>query len=119
MMRLLPLTHIISGTLALITFWLPMNAKKGGKLHTRSGWAYIFAMVGVAITALLMGVWRLFFDPQATPASHTSQSSFCCLSNHDSCLLFHCYFGVASGFLNLKIAGISIRLICQHKGFFH
>jgi uncharacterized membrane protein len=46
-----------------------MVAQKGGKLHTRSGWAYVFGMTGVAITALFIGIWRIFYDPNATPAT--------------------------------------------------
>ncbi|MFS0577085.1 DUF2306 domain-containing protein [Sporosarcina sp. 179-K 3D1 HS] len=55
-------THIISGFLALCVFWLPIITKKGGKLHTRIGWVYVWAMASVSVTALGMGIYRLTWD---------------------------------------------------------
>lgn len=54
--------HIVSGFLALIVFWIPIVAKKGGRLHNRVGWIYVGAMAVVAITALWMGIYRLAWD---------------------------------------------------------
>lgn len=56
--------HIIAGFTALLVFWIPVVTKKGGKAHVRSGWVYVWAMGAVAISALVMGIWRIGFDPQ-------------------------------------------------------
>ncbi|WP_319005470.1 DUF2306 domain-containing protein [Metabacillus litoralis] len=47
--------HIIGGFVALFVFWVPIITKKGGKLHTRFGWLYIYGMIVVAISAFYMG----------------------------------------------------------------
>ncbi len=54
--------HTVSGCLALSTFALPIILKKGGKLHARFGWAYVFGMAGVAVTSIIMALMRLFLD---------------------------------------------------------
>ncbi|GEB35169.1 hypothetical protein [Brevibacillus parabrevis] len=61
--------HIIAGFTALLVFWIPVVTKKGGKAHVRSGWVYVWAMGAVAISALVMGIWRIGFDPQKTGES--------------------------------------------------
>lgn len=50
---LLVTTHIAAGALALVLFWIPAIARKGGRVHVRSGQAYLLAMYAVSITALL------------------------------------------------------------------
>jgi hypothetical protein len=57
--------HIFAGFAALLLFWIPIVTKKGGKVHVRVGWAYVIAMAAVAVSALIMGVWRIFIDPEA------------------------------------------------------
>ncbi|RFU61822.1 DUF2306 domain-containing protein [Peribacillus glennii] len=57
--------HIIAGFLALIIFWIPMVTKKGGKIHNRVGWIYVYSMSIVAASAFYMGVYRVFFDTNA------------------------------------------------------
>jgi hypothetical protein len=46
--------HIAVGSIALIVFWIPAFAKKGGKLHIRAGWVYVACMGVVVVTALTM-----------------------------------------------------------------
>ena len=46
--------HIAAGTIALIVFWIPAFAKKGGKLHIRAGWVYVVCMSVVVVTAFTM-----------------------------------------------------------------
>ncbi|MFO0553703.1 MAG: hypothetical protein U0271_35295 [Polyangiaceae bacterium] len=36
--------HIITGSVALASFWVPIISKKGGQLHRRAGWVYSIAM---------------------------------------------------------------------------
>lgn len=58
--------HILFGSLSLMSFPIPMLARKGGSLHRNSGWVYVAGMLGVAVTALLIACWRIFFDPEPT-----------------------------------------------------
>ena len=47
-------THIAFGSLALALFWIPVAARKGGRLHVRIGWAYVVCMSVVVLTAFTM-----------------------------------------------------------------
>lgn len=40
--------------MALVLFWIPVIARKGGKLHIRIGWAYVVCMSCVVLTAFAM-----------------------------------------------------------------
>ncbi|WP_332888707.1 DUF2306 domain-containing protein [Domibacillus epiphyticus] len=60
--QLILILHIIGGFTALFTFWIPVVTKKGGKLHSMSGWGYVGGMIVVAISAFYLGMYRLF-DP--------------------------------------------------------
>ncbi|GIQ70504.1 DUF2306 domain-containing protein [Xylanibacillus composti] len=55
-------THIVGGFLALSVFWLPIVAKKGGRVHNNVGWVYVWAMAAVSVTAFFMGIYRLTWD---------------------------------------------------------
>ena len=46
--------HIAAGAVALVLFWIPVIARKGGKLHIRIGWAYVVCMSCVVVTAFAM-----------------------------------------------------------------
>ncbi|RYF62889.1 MAG: DUF2306 domain-containing protein [Cytophagaceae bacterium] len=46
--------HVIAGTVALLVGLVSMFSKKGGKAHNRSGIVYVWCMIIVAATALLM-----------------------------------------------------------------
>jgi hypothetical protein len=48
--------HIAAGTLALASMWIPLVARKGGRVHRRAGWVYVGAMTVLAVTALPLGV---------------------------------------------------------------
>ncbi len=47
-------THVTAGGLALLLFWIPAIAPKGGKTHVRAGWFYVACMSVVVVTALAM-----------------------------------------------------------------
>lgn len=47
--------HILAGFTALIVFWIPLVTKKGGMIHRRVGWIYVWAMGIVSATAFLHG----------------------------------------------------------------
>jgi hypothetical protein len=46
--------HIAAGSIALILFWIPAIARKGGRTHIRAGWFYVACMSVVVVTALAM-----------------------------------------------------------------
>ncbi|GAB2521314.1 DUF2306 domain-containing protein [Spirosoma aerophilum] len=46
--------HIATGFSALLVGLIPMIAKKGGQLHNRAGLIYVYCMIAVAISALML-----------------------------------------------------------------
>ncbi len=46
--------HIAAGSIALILFWIPAVAPKGGRTHIRAGWVYVVCMSVVVVTAFVM-----------------------------------------------------------------
>lgn len=54
--------HILAGATALLIFWLPLVAKKGGPLHRRVGWVYSVCMDVVEVTAWIVCGSRLLFE---------------------------------------------------------
>ena len=57
-------SHIVVGAAALLLFWVPILATKGGQLHIRVGRIYVIAMYTVSVTAFLASVLALV-DPVA------------------------------------------------------
>ena len=56
------IAHIVLGSAALLLFWLPLIAKKGGIKHIQFGRYYEYVMYGVAMTGALMASIVLY-DP--------------------------------------------------------
>jgi uncharacterized membrane protein len=54
------ITHILTGFTALVVGLVPMFAKKGSRLHNLTGLFYVYCMITVAITALLLCVLQPF-----------------------------------------------------------
>ncbi|UFH55612.1 DUF2306 domain-containing protein [Spirosoma sp. KNUC1025] len=52
--------HIATGFTALLVGLIPMFSKKGSRLHNRAGLIYVYCMIVVAITALLLCVLQPF-----------------------------------------------------------
>jgi uncharacterized membrane protein len=46
--------HIAAGLAALASFWIPMVAPKGGRLHRRAGWVFVGGMAVVSATAIVL-----------------------------------------------------------------
>ena len=46
--------HIAAGSIALILFWIPAIARKGGRTHVRAGWFYVGCMSVVVVTAFAL-----------------------------------------------------------------
>ena len=60
--------HILAGFTALTVFWIPLITKKGGMIHRRVGWIYVWAMGIVAATAFYMGIYRIGLDASRNAA---------------------------------------------------
>ncbi|SOD96172.1 DUF2306 domain-containing protein [Spirosoma fluviale] len=52
--------HIATGITALLVGLIPMIAQKGGRLHNRAGLIYVYCMIAVAVSALLLCVLQPF-----------------------------------------------------------
>ncbi|MCX6213363.1 DUF2306 domain-containing protein [Spirosoma sp.] len=52
--------HIATGITALLVGLIPMITKKGGRLHNRVGLIYVYCMITVAVSALLLCVLQPF-----------------------------------------------------------
>ena len=53
------LLHVLLGAVSLFAFWLPALTRKGGKLHRKAGWFYVWAMLGVVVTAAVLSLLLL------------------------------------------------------------
>ncbi|MEK9542851.1 MAG: hypothetical protein VW016_05205 [Luminiphilus sp.] len=91
--------HIVTGSVGLITFWIPVVGRKGGRNHRRFGQLFINALLATGLTALAIATTTLF-DPVATHPH---------LSNHD-------VFGdpqmisVIFGWMMLYLATLTVNL---------
>lgn len=71
-LAILRLTHVVIGCVGLVMFWIPMFARKGGRLHKRAGRLFAMCALYAGGTGLVMSVWALvhppsfFGDPQMT-----------------------------------------------------
>lgn len=54
LLTLLLITHVAAGFIALLVGLVSMFTKKGGRLHNRAGLVYVWCMITVAATALLL-----------------------------------------------------------------
>jgi hypothetical protein len=70
---LLFICHIVLGTIALITFWIPIASKKGGINHVKFGRYYGFIMYSVALSGAVMAT-LVIIDPMAIKG-HLLQNS--------------------------------------------
>ena len=64
MMKMLLYVHIAGGSAALLSMFIPMASRKGGRTHRRAGWVFVAGMTIVSITALALSGARYFFDPR-------------------------------------------------------
>ncbi len=57
------LLHIIAGAIAPVTAIVAFTARKGGKLHVRSGRYFAWSMLIVALTGIMLDVVRVTCSP--------------------------------------------------------
>jgi hypothetical protein len=65
MFQILLALHVAGGSAALLSMFVPMFTRKGGRTHVRAGWVFVAGMAIVSVTALLLSGWRLLFDARA------------------------------------------------------
>lgn len=58
-------THIVLGFIGLVAFWVPVVARKGGRLHVRAGRVFLYSAYVVAGSAIALSAMTLV-DPFAT-----------------------------------------------------
>ena len=57
-MRLTLATHVASGSLAFVLAPIALITAKGGRAHRKWGKVYFYAMAGVAVSAMVMSIYR-------------------------------------------------------------
>jgi len=62
------ITHIAFGSLSLLIFWIPVFAKKGGKLHNKAGIIYMYTMWVVVLSAALLSIINIYYHDYITAA---------------------------------------------------
>lgn len=60
LVNLFLITHIVTGTIALLVGLIPMFSKKGSRLHNRAGLIYVYCMIAVAASAILLCILQPF-----------------------------------------------------------
>jgi hypothetical protein len=63
MLKMILALHIAGGSAALLSMFVPMVTKKGGRAHRRAGWVFVGGMTVVSATAFILAGWRALFDP--------------------------------------------------------
>jgi hypothetical protein len=62
MLKMILVAHVAGGSTALLSMFVPMLTKKGGRTHRRAGWVFVAGMTVVSITALVLSAARFLFD---------------------------------------------------------
>jgi hypothetical protein len=58
--------HIPAGLIGLAVFWLPLVVKKGGRVHRRAGWVFVYSMAIASVTAVALAVLRALIFRERT-----------------------------------------------------
>lgn len=48
--------HIVTGSVGLLTFWIPVLGRKGGKWHRRGGYIFAYALLATGAIAILIAM---------------------------------------------------------------
>jgi uncharacterized membrane protein len=64
--------HVAAGALAIILGAIALTAKKGGRIHRRSGFLFVCAMLVMAVTAAILGVRNGTADANVVAALMTA-----------------------------------------------
>jgi uncharacterized membrane protein len=69
MLNVLRFLHIFAGAVCLLTFSIPLLAKKGARVHRTAGWIFTSMMAVIATTAIPISIVRLLDDDRANDRS--------------------------------------------------
>jgi hypothetical protein len=94
--RILRILHVVVGFSGLGLFWVPVFARKGSRLHIRSGRWFVWCACFVGVTGLLASIWGL-----AHPASFLPAGEYRSLDREEA-----------------RLAAESLRFILSITGFF-
>lgn len=64
MLKMILYLHIAGGSAALLSMFIPLATRKGGRTHRRSGWIFVGGMTIVSITALALSAAAYVLDPR-------------------------------------------------------
>jgi hypothetical protein len=64
----LVLLHIVTGTVGLVAFWVPIATKKGAKPHRRWGRIACYGFLGAGALAILMALLSLYGPEERIPS---------------------------------------------------
>jgi len=67
--------HIITGSIGLVVFWVPVAGKKGGKWHGKAGRVFTYTMLATGTLAILISTCTLL-DPVSTHPHLMSHPDF-------------------------------------------
>jgi hypothetical protein len=62
MLKTILALHIVGGSIALASMFIPLVAAKGGVAHRRGGWVFVGGMTVVSITAFVLAAARFLTD---------------------------------------------------------
>ncbi|MEQ8410841.1 MAG: hypothetical protein RIB52_04740 [Erythrobacter sp.] len=71
----LVILHIVTGTVGLVAFWIPVGTKKGARAHRRWGWIACYGFLGAGALAIAMALLSLY-GPQTRIPSVTDRTLF-------------------------------------------
>jgi len=66
--QVIVIAHAIAGGVSLLSMWIPMFSRKGGRLHRRAGLVFAYSMAFVCITSFVTSGMRLAAEPAAPDA---------------------------------------------------
>ena len=58
-MDALVLAHVATGFVGLVAFWIPLFARKGGRVHVRAGRVYTYCAYVVTLSAVTAAAGRI------------------------------------------------------------
>jgi len=93
--------HIVSGTVGLITLWVPIIGKKGSPTHRRWGRIFAHALLITGILAIGISVVTLLYPLETHPFSDDEACRHLCVHRlfRFWCGEFHAGAGIQSGAL--------------------
>lgn len=68
MHQIVVLFHAVAGGLALVSMWIPMFSRKGGRLHRRAGMVFAYAMAVTCVMSFVASGMRIVAKPDAIEA---------------------------------------------------